>query len=100
MGPGSTSPGGEDFSSFVRETTSSGKGVRFLTKVADMPEVSPGTSKLALLAGRTADNPRLLREAVAAGCTAVYLEKPGAPTVAELEDMSTFAKDNGVRVFM
>ena len=40
---------------------------------------------LALISGRTADNPKLLKEVIEAGCTHVYLEKPGAPTVAELE---------------
>ena len=45
--------------------------------------VSPqGKACLALISGRTADNPRLLKEVIAAGCTHVYLEKPGAPSVA------------------
>ena len=30
----------------------------------------------------------------------VYLEKPGAPTVAELESMATLAEAKGVKVFM
>lgn len=34
------------------------------------------------------------------GCKAVYLEKPGAPTVAELEEMRAYAKEKGVSVFM
>jgi predicted dehydrogenase len=37
---------------------------------------------------------------IAAGCTHVYLEKPGAPTVAELEEMVAYAKEKGVPVYM
>ena len=55
---------------------------------------------LALISGRTADNPRLLKEVIAAGCTHVYLEKPGAPSVPELEEMARFAKSKGIPVYM
>merc|ERR1740138_1435161 len=55
---------------------------------------------LALISGRTADNPRLLKDVIAAGCTHVYLEKPGAPTVAELEEMKAYAAEKGVPVYM
>jgi predicted dehydrogenase len=55
---------------------------------------------LALISGRTADNPRLLKECIDGGCTTVYLEKPGAPTVAELADMRDSAKAAGVTVLM
>merc|ERR1719171_174306 len=55
---------------------------------------------LALISGRTADNPRLLKEVIAAGCTHVFLEKPGAPTVKELEEMKEFAASKGVPVWM
>lgn len=34
------------------------------------------------------------------GCKAVYLEKPGAPTVAELEAMRAYANEKGVAVYM
>jgi len=34
------------------------------------------------------------------GCKAVYLEKPGAPTVAELEVMRAYANEKGVAVYM
>merc|ERR1711957_854224 len=50
--------------------------------------------------GRTADNPRLLGESIKAGCTTIYLEKPGAPTVAELQAMKKQASDAGVVVLM
>jgi len=40
-----------------------------------------------LIAGRTNDNPKLLKECVDQGAKVIYLEKPGAPTVAELQEM-------------
>ena len=55
---------------------------------------------MALISGRTADNPRLLTESIAHGAKCVYLEKPGAPTVAELEQMAKEAKEAGVEVLM
>ncbi|CAM9417258.1 unnamed protein product [Heterosigma akashiwo] len=55
---------------------------------------------MALIAGRTADNPRLLKEICDMGIGNIYLEKPGAPTVAELEEMAKYAKSKGVGVFM
>merc|ERR1712003_99238 len=54
----------------------------------------------ALISGRTMDNPRLLGEAIAAGCSVIYLEKPGAPTVAELKAMKKQAADAGVEICM
>jgi len=60
----------------------------------------PQGPTMALISGRTADNPRLLKEVIEAGCTAVYLEKPGAPTVAELEEMRRYAQEKGVPVYM
>jgi len=73
-------------------------GVAFCKSVADVP--APEGPRMALISGRTADNPRLLKECIEAGCTAVYLEKPGAPTVAELEDMKKYAAEKGVPVYM
>jgi len=69
--------------------------------LADLPPVPEGVKRLALISGRTADNPRLLKEAIdAAGCSVIYLEKPGAPTVQELADMRDYAKSKGVTVLM
>jgi len=56
--------------------------------------------RIAVIAGRTPDNPRLFREALAAGATHVLLEKPGAPTVSDLEAMAQLASAKGVPVFM
>jgi len=96
LGPGAESPPGATFATWAEET---GKGgVAFCKSVADAP--APGDKRMALISGRTADNPRLLREVIEAGCTAVYLEKPGAPTVEELEEMRRYAQSKGVPVYM
>jgi len=69
--------------------------------VSELPGPSgEATPCLALISGRTADNPQLLKEVIEAGCTHVYLEKPGAPTVEELEEMVKYAKEKGVPVYM
>jgi hypothetical protein len=51
-----------------------------------------------LISGRTADNPGLLSECIEHGCTTIYLEKPGATTVKELEDMKAEAEAANVRL--
>jgi predicted dehydrogenase len=96
LGPGADSPPGATFATWAEET---GKGgVAFCKSVADAPPAKGG--RMALISGRTADNPRLLKEVIEAGCTAVYLEKPGAPTVGELEEMREYAAGKGVPVYM
>ena len=96
LGPGADSPPGATFAAWAAETGAS--GVAFCESVADVPK--PDGPRMALISGRTADNPRLLREVIEAGCTAVYLEKPGAPTVEELESMRKFAAEKKVPVYM
>lgn len=75
-------------------------GVDFSASVEDVFQNAPGACRIALIAGRTNDNPKLFREAIEAGATHILLEKPGAPSVAELESMAAFASDRGVPVFM
>jgi predicted dehydrogenase len=94
---GATGPGGPEFTAY-KEKAAAEHGVQFFTSLADLPET--GKKRLALISGRTADNPRLLNEALKSGCTCIYLEKPGAPTVAELEAMRDEAKAAGVPVMM
>jgi predicted dehydrogenase len=96
LGPGADSPPGATFAAWAAETGPS--GVAFCESVADVPK--PDGPRMALISGRTADNPRLLREVIEAGCTAVYLEKPGAPTVEELEAMRKFAAEKKVPAYM
>ena len=45
----------------------------------------------ALIAGRTADNPRLFSQCIDKGVQNIYLEKPGAPSVGALEEMKALA---------
>lgn len=97
MGAGADGPGGDDFKECQSEWEST-YGVQFATSIADLPP--PAAPRLALISGRTADNPRLLSEAIANGCKVIYLEKPGAPTVAELEAMAAEAESEGVEVLM
>jgi predicted dehydrogenase len=99
MGAGASGPGGPEFAEFQKETEAK-YGVEFYKSLAELPPVPEGRKRMALVSGRTADNPRLLGEAIAAGCSTIYLEKPGAPTVAELEAMKKEADDAGVKVLM
>jgi predicted dehydrogenase len=97
MGAGSDSPAGQDFKVFQEETESA-HGTKFTASLDELPE--PKAPRLALISGRTADNPRLLKECIAHGAKCIYLEKPGAPTVAELEQMKADADAAGVEVLM
>lgn len=61
LGPGASGPGGKEFAEFQKETEE--HGVAFYKTLAELPPVSEGVKRLALISGRTADNPRLLSEA-------------------------------------
>uniref|UniRef100_A0A7S2UV88 Gfo/Idh/MocA-like oxidoreductase N-terminal domain-containing protein n=1 Tax=Fibrocapsa japonica TaxID=94617 RepID=A0A7S2UV88_9STRA len=97
MGPGAEGPGGDDFQKCQKEWEST-YGIKFATSIKDLPP--PAAPRLALISGRTADNPRLLTEAIESGSKCIYLEKPGAPTVAELQAMKDEAEAAGVQVLM
>mmetsp|Transcript_20227 Transcript_20227/g.42300 ORF Transcript_20227/g.42300 Transcript_20227/m.42300 type:complete len:395 (+) Transcript_20227:114-1298(+) len=100
LGGGADGPGGPEFAEFQAKTTEE-HGVQYHKSLSDVPpKPSSSTKRLALISGRTVDNPRLLTEAIAAGCSVVYLEKPGAPTVAELEAMKKEAADANVAICM
>jgi len=94
LGDGAEGASGEAFAAFANEHPS----VNFHKSLDDM-EAATG-AKVALISGRTSDNPKLFEAVVAKGCTMVYLEKPGAPTVAELEAMKVLAESKGVKVYM
>eukprot|EP00968_Pinguiococcus_pyrenoidosus_P009466 scaffold735_cov255-Pinguiococcus_pyrenoidosus.AAC.26 len=96
LGAGMDSPPGQEFVAWKNEVEP--KGVSFYDSVDALPMTTE--KKLALISGRTADNPRLLQEVIAKGCTHIFLEKPGAPTVGELEEMAAFAAAKNVAVFM
>ena len=97
LGAGSEGPGGPEFNDWANQISQNGH-TQFITSVSDLPE--PKQPRVALISGRTADNPRLLSECIQAGCKCIYLEKPGAPTVKELEDMSAEASKAGIEVLM
>lgn len=97
LGAGGDSPAGVEFKEW-QDDTESKYGTTFALSLDDLP---PATApRLALISGRTADNPRLLTESIAHGAKCIYLEKPGAPTVAELDQMKSEAEAAGVEVLM
>mmetsp|Transcript_2997 Transcript_2997/g.4528 ORF Transcript_2997/g.4528 Transcript_2997/m.4528 type:complete len:428 (+) Transcript_2997:97-1380(+) len=97
LGGGAEGPGGPEFKEWADDSTSK-YGTVFGTSVGDLPE--PKQPRCALISGRTADNPRLFKECIDAKCSTVILEKPGAPTVAELQLMKDQAEEAGVGVLM
>ena len=97
MGDGGDSPAGQDFKEFQADAEAK-YGTKFAKSLSELPP--PGQPRLALISGRTADNPRLLTECIEGGAKCIYLEKPGAPTVAELEQMAKEAEAAGVEVLM
>lgn len=97
LGGGSTGPGGPEFKEWADSSTSK-YGTTFGTAVSDLPD--PQQPRCALISGRTADNPKLFKECIDAKCSTIILEKPGAPTVAELQLMKDQAEESGVGVLM
>jgi len=66
--------------------------------VSKLPRFTKDT--LCLIAGRTSDNPGLFKGCVDHGAKFIYLEKPGAPSVAELQEMADYAEAKGVKVYL
>ncbi|GMI17418.1 hypothetical protein TrLO_g12017 [Triparma laevis f. longispina] len=87
------------FSTFM-EDLSKNKNIKFVKSMADLDDFPPLT--MVLLAARTSDNPFLFEQALDKGAKCIYLEKPGAPTVKELERMKNLAISRTVpcRVFL
>ena len=98
LGAGAVGPGGESFAELKNEWEK--RGINFHSSVSTISAPAAGGQKVALISGRTADNPSLLKEVIEVGCTCVYLEKPGAPSVAELEKMAAHAAAKKVPVYM
>ena len=82
------------FTDYVKATESD--VTKFVKSFDELPEF--GEKTLCLIAGRTGDNPRFFSECVQKGAKYIYLEKPGAPTVKELEEMKALADEKGVKV--
>jgi len=96
LGAGADGPGGKEFAEFKAKYEPT--GVRFLKSIADMPK--PAGKKMAMICTRTADMPKYFEEIIDNGCSHIFLEKPGAPTVGELETMAAKAKAAGVTTYM
>lgn len=73
-------------------------GVKCTDSVAKLPKFTQHT--LCLIAGRTSDNPSLFKACIAQGAKTIYLEKPGAASVAELQEMSQWATLKEVKVYL
>lgn len=98
---GAKSPGGDDFDTWKSGLEQS-TDIQFSESVVGgtIPKPVEGERRLAIISARTADNPKLFADCLAMGCHSIYLEKPGAPTVGELESMRDAAKAAGVTVLM
>ena len=93
-------PGHDAFVKFRDENSPT---IGFYASVSDVPATTNENEiRLAIISARTSDNPKLFEACLQENmsCKAIFLEKPGAPTVAELETMSNQAKGKGVEVFM
>jgi len=93
-------PGYDEFHSWRKEQEESKAGIVFYSKVSDVPSPTEGELRLAVISARTADNPALLEACVDVGSKAIYLEKPGATKVEELEAMRDKANQANVKVYM
>mmetsp|Transcript_23155 Transcript_23155/g.25990 ORF Transcript_23155/g.25990 Transcript_23155/m.25990 type:complete len:414 (-) Transcript_23155:220-1461(-) len=97
LGGGASSDTGIEFGQWKEEAEAK-YGTKFAASLDDIPP--PAAPRLALISGRTADNPRLLSESIKHGSKCIYLEKPGAPTVTELVAMKAEADAADVEVLM
>lgn len=94
------SPGADDFAAW-KKTLEETKGIQFFETVQEVPTPPvEGERRMAIISARTADNPKLFDACLSIGCHSVYLEKPGAPTVQELEQMNEKARKACVTVLM
>ena len=97
LGAGKDAPGAAEFME-MKDEYEKKYGIQFFASIADMPAATGPTC--ALIAGRTADNPKFFDECVAKGVKFIYLEKPGAPSVGELETMKEKAAAQGAEIFL
>ena len=88
LGDGAGTPGSEDFAAWRAEAEAA--GVRFWPSVSHLPAQSG--PRVALIAGRAGDCPALFSEAIEAGVSHIFLEKPGAPSVEAMEAMAAEAE--------
>ena len=74
------------------------KGVQVTGSVDDLSTFTRRT--MCLIAGRTPDNPKLFAKCIDKGASVIYLEKPGAPSVQELQGMKNMADSRNVKVYI
>mmetsp|Transcript_5617 Transcript_5617/g.16068 ORF Transcript_5617/g.16068 Transcript_5617/m.16068 type:complete len:365 (-) Transcript_5617:292-1386(-) len=92
---GCLAQGAELFTEFAGEHSE----IPFVASCGELPPVAQGTLRVAVISVRTADSRRTFEDAVnEAGCRAVYLEKPGAGSTADMEEMMKLAEAKKVTV--
>lgn len=83
-----------------KEQQTTKHSVQFFASVDKLPPKTTATNlRLTLLCARTSDNPKLFAQCVSAS-DIIFLEKPGAPSVAQLETMQELAQQHGTTVYM
>jgi len=92
---GCLAKGAELFTEFANQH----REIPFVASCDDLPPVAGDTLRVAIISVRTADSRTVFEDAVnKAGCRAVYLEKPGAGSTADLEEMMKLAEAKSVTV--
>eukprot|EP00658_Telonema_sp_P-2_P002152 TRINITY_DN10815_c0_g1_i2.p1 TRINITY_DN10815_c0_g1~~TRINITY_DN10815_c0_g1_i2.p1 ORF type:complete len:241 (+),score=47.71 TRINITY_DN10815_c0_g1_i2:181-903(+) len=94
---GANAPGADEFKEF-RQTLEDEHGVRFTASFKSVPQLEDPT--LVLIGARTSDCPAIFHQALEQGATHIYLEKPGATSVDDMERMREAAQELKVPVYM
>ena len=101
LGSGASTPLGSSFSDFRASVSASHPSVSFYPSVSSIPPRVSTAPLLVVICGRTSENPLILSDVIASlRPSAVYLEKPGAPSVSVLQEMSSSSSVAGVPVFV
>lgn len=92
-------PGYVEFQAWRKDLATKNIGV--YATVSQVPPNKDSSCRLAIISARTADNPKLFQDCLEMdGCQCIFLEKPGAPSVSELEAMQKVALAKDVSVYM
>jgi predicted dehydrogenase len=76
-------------------------GIQFYSSVQDLPPFKDPEIRLGVISARTADNPSLFEKCIVSkNFHSLFLEKPGAPSVADLIRMQARALNGEVLVYM
>jgi len=96
LGPGRGKPGAAEFDELVRTNPE----VKFCASIAEVPVTTgaDGAPRLFLIAGRTCDALKLFMQALDAGATHIYIEKPGGESATQLCEMRDAAAARNVAV--